>query len=629
MSTFRFSWRFAVLVAFVCISSSLAQGLPFLIFNGKVENDIGEPIPGAQVQFWHTDTEGNYNHPNAGEIPLDPNFQYYGTATTDDSGDFQFLTRRPGIYLSRPVTHIHFKVWLDGADVFTSQFYFRDENTSFNEMLILDLVEATDMVGDSVIPTFSTNKTIVLDRGLGGSGPFTPRQGAGPFYPREDFFSLGSILIDITADEQPGTPEPSAAPVAPTIQTRAPSSSSPVSNDVFSTAPSVTTTTTDETSFSVISCQRKFLSINKHGANFFSFRIPKIKRLLTGKEATKIMTEEEKELTPEERMQWLRDRGILIETPEERKWQSEAEATKSSSSAPTETVSYVLVPADSNLPMQELTFESSQDVGGDGLLEHVKPTFAKDSKKVDLSLLQQPSPMQMGSSSPGNVSEDALKKVAQDGQVEIFNLVHPTPSNKFVGINIYLDEIGLLKRLPLNNRASDFARDVGYNPPPQFYGDVFLGRVHRRGAILIRNISFVLNDTIPNADWLQQGATQNLEYQMEMNQITGRQETQTEVAGSNGVASQEVGYTWTQTEEEVEVVAPLPNADIKTKDIKIKFKPRQIEIYCQGEKRLSFEIFEKVDVDGCTWTIDKVNGQSSIVVTMEKMDEALWPRIEN
>jgi len=248
MSTFRSSWRLLVLIAFVCASSSVAQELPFLIFNGKVENDLGEAVPGAQVQFWQTDTAGNYNHPSAGEIPLDPNFQYFGTATTDDNGDFQFLTRRPGIYTSRPVTHIHFKVWLDGVDIFTSQLYFRDENTSFNEMLILDLVEATDVVENTSIPTFSTTKTIVLNLGLGGSGPFTPIQGAGPFYPTDDFFSLGSNMIDITADfdAQPGTPAPSVGEVA-SPKTSAPSTS-PQPNDVVSNAPSVTENASDETS---------------------------------------------------------------------------------------------------------------------------------------------------------------------------------------------------------------------------------------------------------------------------------------------------------------------------------------------------------------------------------------------
>mmetsp|Transcript_27415 Transcript_27415/g.66586 ORF Transcript_27415/g.66586 Transcript_27415/m.66586 type:complete len:299 (+) Transcript_27415:136-1032(+) len=245
MSTFRLPWRLLLLIEFVCISSSLAQELPFLIFNGKVENDLGDPVPGAQIQIWQTDTDGNYDHPSAGEIPQDPSFQYFGTSTSDENGDFQFLTRRPGLYPARPVTHIHFKVWLDGVDIFTSQLYFRDENTAFDDMLILDLVEATDIVENSAVPTFSTNKTIVLDLGLGGSGPFTPSQAAGPFYPRVDFFSLGSNLINITAGGQPGTPEPSVAPVA---MTPAPSSSPTGPNDVVSSAPSVTTNATDETS---------------------------------------------------------------------------------------------------------------------------------------------------------------------------------------------------------------------------------------------------------------------------------------------------------------------------------------------------------------------------------------------
>ena len=97
----------------------------------------------------------------------------------------------------------------------------------------------------------------------------------------------------------------------------------------------------------------------------------------------------------------------------------------------------------------------------------------------------------------------------------------------------------------------------------------------------------------------------------------------------NGVASQAGGYTWTQPEEEVEVVVPLPNADIKSKDIKVNFKPRHIEMFCEGDRKVSFELFEKVDVDGCTWTIDKAKGKSLVVATMEKMEEALWPRIEN
>jgi hypothetical protein len=288
-----------------------------------------------------------------------------------------------------------------------------------------------------------------------------------------------------------------------------------------------------------------------------------------------------------------------------------------------------LVPVDSNSPLQELVFESSPEGSGDALLDHLKPAFAKNSQNVDLSLLQQPAPLQMGSTTPEIVSEETLKEVGKQGHVEVFHLVHPTPSSKFVGINLYLDEIGLLKRLPLNKRASDFAKQAGYNPPPQFYGDVFIGRIRKRGATVLKNMSFLLSDANPKADWLKQAATQNLEYQMEMNQITGRNETQPDAVGSNGVASAEDGYSWTQTEEELEVVAVLPNGDIKSKDLKVKFRPRHIEIVCRNDTLVSFQLFEKVDVDGCTWTLDKNEEKATIVVTMEKIEGALWPRIEN
>lgn len=292
-------------------------------------------------------------------------------------------------------------------------------------------------------------------------------------------------------------------------------------------------------------------------------------------------------------------------------------------------MTYILVPADTALPLQELTFEASlEGSGGDALLDHLKPAFAKNSKNVDLGLLQQPAPLQAGSTTPENVSEDTLKEVAKQGHVEVFNLVHPTPSNKFVGVNIYLDEIGMLKRLPLNKRASDYANDAGYNPPPQFYGDVFIGRTTKRGPMVVDNVSFPLSDANPNGDWLTQAATQNLEYQMEMSQITGRRDTQPDVVGSNGVASAEDGYSWTQTEEELELVAILPNVGVKSKDLKVKFKSRYLEIACANETLVSFELFEKVDIDGCTWTIDKNGEKANIVVTMEKMDEALWPRIK-
>lgn len=180
--------------------AALAQEAPVLVFNGRVINDEGDPVEGALVQFWHTDENGNYDHPgfDTGGVSLLPNFQYFGTANTTSDGSFLFKTHRPGIYPQRPVTHIHYKVWWKGDDVLTSQFYFIDENTSQPPSLQLTVQEQED-------GTLSTSKTITLDFGLGGSESITPSQTEGPFYPAVNFFHLDSDLTVVTAEEQTGT----------------------------------------------------------------------------------------------------------------------------------------------------------------------------------------------------------------------------------------------------------------------------------------------------------------------------------------------------------------------------------------------------------------------------------------
>jgi hypothetical protein len=252
-----------LLLALVGVATSNAEELPFLLFNGKILNDLAEPVAGAQIQFWQTDQVGNYNHPADGVVTLDPNFQYFGTATSSEDGSFSFQTRRPGIYKARPVTHIHFKVWLNEVDILTSQFYFADENTSFSDLLQLELEEVVTGDGDSLVKTFSTNKTIVVNLGLGGdNGPATPFQSAGPFYPIVDFFHLDSNMVNVTALERPGTPAPSASPSA------APSDSPSGKAGGSGTDDSSPSSTTDVASDSSSSCALIDIGISMKFASF-------------------------------------------------------------------------------------------------------------------------------------------------------------------------------------------------------------------------------------------------------------------------------------------------------------------------------------------------------------------------
>jgi protocatechuate 3,4-dioxygenase beta subunit len=171
------------------------EGVSPLLFNGLLLNDLQNPISEAHVQFWQTDPNGLYDHPNAdGSDSLDSTFQYFGTAKTDSDGSFWFLTHRPGIYTGRP-THFHFKIWIDGENVLTSQFYFADENTNYSDMQIIEL---RGHEFDDGTFGFVANKTIVVDFDLGGDGPFTPSDMEGPFYPVVDFFKFDNNLINAT-----------------------------------------------------------------------------------------------------------------------------------------------------------------------------------------------------------------------------------------------------------------------------------------------------------------------------------------------------------------------------------------------------------------------------------------------
>lgn len=186
----------------------------------------------------------------------------------------------------------------------------------------------------------------------------------------------------------------------------------------------------------------------------------------------------------------------------------------------------------------------------------------------------------------------------------------------------------MLKRLPLNKRASDFAARAGFNPAPIFYGDVCLGRIQLKPALT--NISFFLGeDTAPDAPWLKAAVTANLEFQMELNKITGRSDTQQPgVAGCDGKSTEEDGYTWTQTEQELEVVVGMPS-EASSKQVTIKFHPFKLEVSYQKDPKVSLSLFERVEVDSCTWTLESGSDKKMLIITMEKLEQAYWPRIRD
>ena len=70
-----------------------------ILMHGKVLDERGRGVPNTLVEIWQANAGGRYRHKKDGYLaPLDPNFGGCGRTLTDEDGNYQFLTIRPGAY---------------------------------------------------------------------------------------------------------------------------------------------------------------------------------------------------------------------------------------------------------------------------------------------------------------------------------------------------------------------------------------------------------------------------------------------------------------------------------------------------------------------------------------------------
>ena len=120
-----------------------------VVLRGTISGHDCKPIKGAMIEIWQACDSGKYNHPgDPNPAQLDPNFQYWGRATTNSKGEYSFKTIKPGKYKAtanwvRP-PHIHVKVHLRGYEELITQVYFEDEKDLNNKDRLLQALNRND-----------------------------------------------------------------------------------------------------------------------------------------------------------------------------------------------------------------------------------------------------------------------------------------------------------------------------------------------------------------------------------------------------------------------------------------------------------------------------------------------------
>jgi protocatechuate 3,4-dioxygenase, beta subunit len=129
-----------------------------VIIEGVVTDQHCQPVKSVLVEIWQACHTGKYNHssdPNP--AALDPDFQYWGKAMTNEKGEYRFRTIVPGAYPAdqdwvRP-PHVHYKISKVGYMELITQMYFADQDLNSKDKILQRLPKSEQ---EKLIVSFQT-----------------------------------------------------------------------------------------------------------------------------------------------------------------------------------------------------------------------------------------------------------------------------------------------------------------------------------------------------------------------------------------------------------------------------------------------------------------------------------------
>ena len=312
---------------------------------------------------------------------------------------------------------------------------------------------------------------------------------------------------------------------------------------------------------------------------------------------------------------------------------------------------YVRIPADESEPFEELT--ATATIYGDALTPLLKEVFKGGSIKNAEGLRAE-----YGSAVDEKMAQ--LNLAAAAGSVEIFALVRPAKSTQPVahaGTYFYLDEMGVLKDLPVNRRASQVVSTCGLDAESPFLGDIYVGRVcvSQTPGTPTHSVDFELSELDSASVFLRSAPSENNMYSSAMHDYNKAAKEATQKAtgranssvggdsggggggGGSGASSAAPApavpgtYTWAQTPEDLEVTVVLPASTVK-KDLKVSLSTKgelRVVSKASGAPLLDLQLFGAMRPDEMTWTYSAGGAAlPTLTVMAEKAEAVSWNRLE-
>eukprot|EP00873_Tetraselmis_striata_P041106 jgi/Tetstr1/461370/TSEL_006494.t1 len=281
---------------------------------------------------------------------------------------------------------------------------------------------------------------------------------------------------------------------------------------------------------------------------------------------------------------------------------------------------YVRLPADGAEEVGEL---SAPARAGDSLPALLAPCFASEQAMDPETVARETAARLKGMMIGGGAQEgglkapgvDSLQAASAGGACEAYPLAPPSADNGWQGVRLYIDEVGALRGRPRNARAEALAAAAGL-AGLSIHGDAYVGRVGRRPEGGETNLPFAREELAPESAW----ATAARAAHGAAAAAAGHMDEEV-LAGGKGA-----GYTWSQTEDEVEVrVGGAPSGPGAARRLAVTYgRGDRLSVALDGEPLLTLpRLFDRVSPDGCLWTLDG----GEVVVTMEKAEERPWVQL--